>query len=412
MTTRRPRPEMAVPEINTPDFLADLHAHYARLRAAEPVHYHEFEGSPRWSLLRYDDVAAAFCDPRLTPVRLPEDVVHNVRHSGHRDLENLGRVIASILIIKDGPDHTRLRKLVSRAFTPRMVERLTGRVEALVGELLDPFHGRPSMEWIRDFAVPLPVIVIGELLGVPTDDRECLKRWSADFAPLLDRTLNVQGLLPAAAACTGFAGLFEPLFEARRREPRDDLVSALVAVADEGDGALDPDELLATCLLLLVAGHETTTNLLANGLLTLLRHPDELAWLRRHPEAMGTAVEELLRYEGPLMRVVRHAREDVEVRGVTIPAGRIVDLVMASANRDPERFAEPGRLDLQRPDNRHLSFGLGAHFCLGAALARLEARIALRALLERFPAVKLVSDAVEWRPGTLFRGLRTLPLSL
>jgi cytochrome P450 len=401
-----------VPEINTPAFFPKLHENYARLRPIEPVHYHEFEGSPRWSLLRYDDVAAAFCNPRLTPFRIPEEWRHNLRHSGHRDFENLGRVLGSILIIKDGPDHTRLRRLVSRAFTPRMVERLADRVEELVAELLDPFHGCDAMELIEDFAVPLPVIVIGELLGVPTDERHRLKQWSADFAPLLDRTLEAKALLPAAAACTGFAQLFGPLFESRRREPREDLVSALVAVADKGDGTLDEEELLATCLLLLVAGHETTTNLLANGLLNLLRHPAELSWLRRHPDAMGSAVEELLRLEGPLMRLVRHTREDVEIRGVTIPAGSFVDLVLASANRDPERFAEPDRLDPLRPDNRHLAFGFGAHFCLGAALARLEARIALRALLERFPAMKLGLDEVTWRPGTVFRSLRALPLRL
>lgn len=402
----------AVPEINTPAFFSKLHENYARLRSVEPVHYHEFQGTPRWSLLRYDDVAAAFCDPRLTPVRIPEEIVHNLRHSGRRDFENLGRVIASILILKDGADHTRLRRLVSRAFTPRMVERVANRVEALVGELLDPYHGRDSMELIEDFAVPFPVTVIGELLGVPTDVRHRLKQWSADFAPLLDRTLGAEGLVAAAAACTGFARLFGPLFEARRHEPREDLVSALVAVADQGDGTLDEEELLATCLLLLVAGHETTTNLIANGLLNLLRHPAELSWLRRNPHAMGSGVEELLRWEGPLMRLVRHTREEVEIRGVTIPAGCFVDLVVASANRDPERFAEPNRLDLQRPDNRHLAFGFGAHFCLGAALARLEARIALRALIERFPTMKLRVDEVDWRPGTVFRSLRALPLSM
>jgi cytochrome P450 len=400
------------PEINTPAFLANLHEHYARLRPDAPVHYHEFAGTPRWSLLRCDDVAAAFCDPRLTPVRIPEQIVANLCHSGDPDFENLGRVISSILIIKHGADHARLRKLASRAFTPRMVERLVGRVEALVDELLDPFHGAAAMELIEDFAVPFPVTVIGELLGVPTDDRHHLKQWSSDFAPLLDRALNAGALQAAAAACTGFVEFFQPLFEARRREPRDDLVSALVAVADEGDGTLDEDELLATCLLLLVAGHETTTHLLGNGLKNLLQHPEELSWLRRSPDAMPSAVEELLRFEGPLMRLVRHAREDVQIRGVTIPAGGIVDLCVASANRDGERFHDPDRLDLAREDNRHLAFGLGPHFCLGAALARLEARVALRALLERFPAMKLAADEVEWRPGSVFRGLRALPLSL
>jgi len=403
-----------VPEINTPAFQADLHANLRRLRETEPVHAHAYHGEPRYSLLRYDDCVDAFRDERLGAVRIRADWLEKLAGSGHRDLTSLGRVLGHILIIQDAPDHTRLRGLVSRAFTPRTVERLTARVESLVGERMAPWRDAARVDLIADFAVPLPVVVIAELLGVPAEDRDRLKRWSASFSPMLDRDLNrlETGLLDAAAACTAFADFFGPLFEERRREPRDDLISRLVAVADDGDGALSEDELLATCVLLLVAGHETTTNLIGNGVWTLLRHPEQLSWLHRHPEGIESAVEELLRYEGPLQRAVRHTKAPVELRGVRIPADNLVDLVLASADRDPERFPEPDRLDLARPDNRHLAFGLGAHFCLGAALARLEGRVALRALVERFPAMKLAAERVEWRPGSVFRALRALPVAL
>lgn len=400
-----------LPEINTPAFTAGLHANYRRLRAEAPVHAHRFNGEPRVSLLRYDDVTSAFRDERFEAIRIPRQILDNLKRSGHRDLENLARVVDPILIIQNPPDHTRLRSLVARAFTPRMIQGLEGQIEALTARLLDEVD--PSgFELIEKLAIPLPLIVIADLLGVPVEDRRLLKRWSADLAPILDRVQKAEGVLPAAAAATGFTEYFGRLFEARRREPREDLISALVDVADEGDGSLAEDELLSTCLLLLVAGHETTTHLIGNGVFTLLRHPHALRWLRAHPDRMDDAVEELLRFEPPVTWVVRHVREDVRVRGVEIHENTLVDLVIASANRDPERFGRPDDLDLARADNHHLSFGLGRHFCLGTALARLEGRIALRALLERFPAMKLASDRVEWRPGSVFRGLRALPLSL
>ena len=403
-----------LPEINTPAFQADLHTHLSELREREPVHVHAHHGEPRYSLLRYDDCVGALRDERFGAVRIRADWLEKLAHSGHRDLANLGRVLGHILIVADPPAHTRVRGLVSRAFTPRTVERLAARVEALVDSLTASWRSVGRVDLIADLAVPLPVAVIAELLGVPAADRERVKRWSDDFAPMLDRDLNrlETGLLSVAAACTAFAEFFAPLFEARRREPRDDLISALVAVADEDAGRLSEDELLATCVLILVAGHETTTHLIGNGAWTLLRHPEPLAWLRARPERIDGALEELLRFEGPLQRIVRHTRTDVAVRGVRIPADSLVDVVLASANRDPARFADPDRLDLARTDNRHLAFGLGAHFCLGAALARLEGRVALRALVERFPAMKLASERVEWEPGSVFRGLRALPVAL
>ncbi len=397
-------------DFDSPEFQLDLYANYRRLREEDPVHYHEFNGEPRISLMRFDHVLAAFKDDRFGTIRIPAQILDNLLHSGHRDLTNLARMMSNILIIKDPPDHTRLRGLVSKAFTPRSIEKLRPGIEAIVAELLDAIGGREPMDLIADFAAPLPAIVIAELLGAPTEDRLQLKHWSDDFAPMLDRTLNAAGLLPGAAAATGFTEYFGRIIDQRRAEPRDDLISALVA-AKEADDVLSDDELVATCTLILVAGHETTTNLLGNGTLTLLRHPDQLERLRARPEAIPTAVEELLRFESPLQRFVRHLHEDVEVGGTRIPAGTIVDLVIGSANRDPEQFAHPEELDLEREDNRHLAFGVGRHFCLGAKLARLEAEIAFRELLRRFPTLKLSTETPQWRAGSFLRGVHSLPLS-
>ncbi|MBW8484983.1 cytochrome P450 [Actinomadura parmotrematis] len=317
----------------------------------------------------------------------------------------------------DPPDHTRLRRLVGKAFTARLVERLRPRIAALVDELLGGLRG--EVDLIAGLAYPLPVILISELLGVPPEDRDRFKGWS----DILARGLDPDFLLPPAelaardAAREEFAAYFRGLAARRRAEPRDDLLSALVAVPP-GDDALTEEELLATCVLLLVAGHETTVNLIGNGTLALLRHPDQLAWLRAHPEAMPAAVEELLRYDPPVQLTLRTALADTELAGHEIAKGQLVLLLIGAANRDPAVFADPDRLDLARyldggasgPAARHLAFGLGIHFCLGAPLARLEGELALRGLLDRDPA--LLPGAPAYRANLVLRGLAALPVAL
>ncbi|WP_019633032.1 cytochrome P450 [Actinomadura atramentaria] len=314
----------------------------------------------------------------------------------------------------DPPDHTRLRRLVSKAFTPRLVERLRPRVTALVDDLLAAAHG--STDLIAALAYPLPVVVISELLGVPPEDHERFKAWSDALA----RGLDPDFLLPADElarrdeARAEFAAYFRELAARRRAEPRDDLLSALVAVSDGGD-ALSEEELLGTCILLLVAGHETTVNLIGNGALALLRNPDQLARFRARPDGVAAAVEELLRYDPPVQLTLRTALTDTDLGGTPLRRGSLVLLLTGRANRDPAAFADPDRLDLARYADgthaaRHLSFGQGIHYCLGAPLARLEGQVALAKLFER--DVRLSPEPLTYRDNLVLRGLSSLPVTL
>jgi unspecific monooxygenase len=318
----------------------------------------------------------------------------------------------------DPPDHTRLRRLVSKAFTPRLVERLRPHVEDVVAELIAEAATGEPVDLIDALAYPLPVIMISELLGVPPEDRELFKGWSEALA----RGLDPDFLLPAGdlarrdAAHTEFADYFKHLAARRRAEPRDDLLSALVAVRDGGQ-ALSDEELLSTSVLLLLAGHETTVNLIGNGALALLRHPGQLAWFRAHPAETAAAVEELLRYDPPVHLALRAALEDREVAGTTVKKGEMVLLVLGAANRDGTVFPDPDRLDLTRYVTagktgaaRHLAFGHGIHFCLGAPLARLEGQVALRRLFEH--EVTLSDAPLTYRDNLVLRGLSALPATL
>ncbi|MCU1681883.1 MAG: cytochrome [Amycolatopsis sp.] len=311
------------------------------------------------------------------------------------------------------PDHSRLRKLVSKAFTPRMITQLTPRIEQITAELLDAALAVAGpVDLIRDFASPLPVVVISELLDVPLADRERFEGWSHQLA----RALDPDFLLPAEVresamrAREEFADYFRELVALRRANPGDDLLSALVAVHDQGD-VLTENELLATLILLLIAGHETTVNLIGNGTLALLHHPDQLARLRDEPELIDRAVEELLRYDSPVQLTFRYALEDAEVGGQAIPRGSFALLLIGAANRDAEEHTDPDALDVGREPSRHLAFGQGVHFCLGAPLARLEGRIALGALTQRAPGLRL-SGEPTWKDNVVLRGLATLPVTL
>jgi hypothetical protein len=318
------------------------------------------------------------------------------------------------MLFSDPPDHTRLRSLAARAFTPRVVQRMRERIEQIALELLDAKRGAPVVDLVHDYAVWLPLLVIAEMLGVPTKDRARFKVWSDDLALFIGGSTRPLPVVLARAARGVFhlQRYFRALIRARRRAaPQDDLLGALLAVEEQGD-MLTEDELLANAILLLAAGHETTTNLIGNGMYALLRHPDQLELLRREPGLTGSAVAELLRYDSPVQWTGRVALEELEIGGVCVPAGQAIAIGLGAANRDPAQFPDPDRLDLRRPDNSHLAFSHGIHYCLGAALARLEGEIAIGCLLARCPELRLVDEMHQWQENFTLRGMKSLRVAV
>ncbi len=386
-----------------PEFVADPYPMYHRLRAEDPVHH-----SPLgfWVLTRYPDVMAMLRDPRLIKEPIAAFVAARF---GMAVPPGLGLS----MLDRDPPDHTRLRSLVSKAFTPRALEKLRPGIQQIVDGLLDEAVGRGSMDLIEEFAYPLPVRVICEMLGVPVQDHERFKAWGLDIARGLDAIMLPPDSPVGQRSVSGrraLAEYFRELIAKRRAAPREDMLSALIAAEEAGD-KLDEEELLATCILLLVAGHETTVNLIGNGTLALLRHPDQLRKLRESPGLIGTAVEELLRFDGPVQRTARIPSEDITIGGQTIGKGEMVMPFLGAADRDPSQFPDPDRLDISRTDNRHIAFGMGIHFCLGAPLARMEGQIAINTLLARLPRLALATDRPQFRQSLTLRGLQALPVT-
>jgi len=385
-----------------PAFLADPYPTYRRLRTEDPVHHSPLDF---WVLTRYEDVVAVLRDPRFIKEPLAGFVAARFGVA-------VPPGVGVSMLDRDPPDHTRLRSLVSKAFTPRVVEGLRPRIQEIVDSLITRAEAAGSMDLIEEFAYPLPVNVICEMLGVPVEDHERFKGWSLDIARGLDSILlPPESEVPrrSGAARHAMGDYFRGLVAERRASPRGDLLSALIA-AEEADDKLSEDELLATCILLLIAGHETTVNLIGNGTLALLRHPGELRRLRETPGLIASAVEELLRYDGPVQRTARIPSTDVTIGGRTIGKGEMVMPFIGAADRDPAQFPDPDRLDLARTDNRHIAFGWGIHFCLGAPLARVEGQIAIDALVRRLPKLELVTDEPEYRQSLTLRGLKTLPV--
>ena len=311
----------------------------------------------------------------------------------------------------DPPDHTRLRSLVSRAFTPRTVEGLRARIEHVIEEHLDAVADQGGMDVIASLAYPLPVIIIAEMLGIPPEDHAKFKHWSDEVIRGMGVSTDEDNRASRRPQ-RELRAYFEGIAAARRREPREDLLSAMIAAEEEGD-RLTADELYETCELLLIAGHETTTNLIGNGLLALLRHPDQFDLLRREPERIEHATEELLRYDSPVQATTRIITEDMTFAGRKVKAGEQLALLIGAANRDPAQFPEPDRLDVTREDVKHVGFGHGIHFCLGAPLARIEAPAAFRAMLERFPNMKLDATVKpKFKDNVILRGRRTAASSI
>jgi pimeloyl-[acyl-carrier protein] synthase len=385
-----------------PDFIADPYPTYRRLRAEDPVHHHPLGF---WVLTRYEDVMATLRDPRA----IKEPIASFLAARFGASIPAVGLS----MLDRDPPDHTRLRGLVSKAFTPKTVERLRPEVQAIVDGLLDRVEGAGAMDLIEQFAYPIPVTVICRMLGVPVEDHERFKGWGLDIARGLDAIMlppDSEVARRSVAARQAIAGYFRGLIAERRAAPRPDLLSGLIAAEDAGD-RLNEQELLATCILLLIAGHETTVNLIGNGTLALLRHPDQLQRLREQPGLIVGAVEELLRFDGPVQRTARIPSEDITIGDRTIAKGEMVMPFIGAADRDPAQFADPDRLDITRADNRHVAFGLGIHFCLGAPLARVEGQIAINTLLRRMPRLALATERPAFRPSLTLRGLESLPVS-
>lgn len=396
--------------VGDPEFKANPHPLYARLRAEEPVYrIPTMTKETAWLVTRYDDVVMVLKDDRFAknPVnaQTPEQMAAAPWFRKMKPFQLIQRT----MLYQDPPDHTRLRGLVSLAFTPRLVERMRERVETLTEELLDSVAGRGRIDLIHDFALPLPATIIAEMLGVPVEDRHKFHRWSN---AMMSITSN-WGMLNALRNILSFMRYLRKLIAKRRVAPQEDLVSALAQAEEAGD-RLSEDELVAMIILLLVAGHETTVNLIANGTLALLENPVQMEKLRNDPTLIRTAVEELLRFASPVdIATERFAREDVRMGGVTIPRGELVFASIGSANRDERQFKDPDKLDITRDPNRHLAFGLANHFCLGAPLARLEGQIAIGALLRRLPNLRLgiARDRLRWRRGLILRGMERLPVA-
>lgn len=396
-------------DVTSPSFKADPFPFYARLRAAAPVFPVDVPRMGRaWLVTRYDDVLGVLKDDRLL-----KDQRAASTPAQRKELRSLPRMLAPLargLLSLDGADHDRLRALVHKAFTPRRVEQMRDQVQVLTDELLDAAERRGSTDLIADFALPLPLTVIARILGVPERDNARFSAWSTALISAPTR----KNPLTAVPSILLFLRYLRRLVAERTERPGDDLVSAM-AKAREGDDRLTADEVLAMIVLLLTAGHETTVNLIGSGVLALLQHPDQWERLRTEPTLLGPGIEELLRFVVPAETATqRYAREELTIAGVAVPQGSLVLAVLASANRDDRVFADPDRLDVGRTDNRHLSFGHGVHYCLGAPLSRLEGRIAIGTLLRRAPRLRLAvpPDRLRWRGGIILRGLEALPVVL
>jgi cytochrome P450 len=375
---------------------------YKRYREEHPTHRMD---PGIWTFTRYNDILAVLRDDRFS--NDPRNSLFSEFASDDPNAINPFEQMAGlVLLFTDPPDHTRMRNLVNKAFTRRTVEELRPHIEELVTELLDKVADEGGMDVVADFAYPLPALVICELMGVPVEDRDLFKGLSGDVAPILDPVTPPEKMEKALIALSQFIVYFAGLIEKRRTDPQDDLLTKLIE-AEEGGDRLTTEELFALCVLVFIAGHETTQSLIGNGLLALLRNRDQLELLKQDNSLMRNAVEELLRYDSPVQLTARNAKEDIEVAGVTVRKGEQVVVLLGAGNRDPEQFDDPDRLDITRDKPQVVSFGAGVHFCLGAPLARLEAQIAFTQLLQRFPNIELAEEP-EWRNTLTLHGMNSM----
>jgi cytochrome P450 len=400
-----------------PKFASDPYPLYAKLRRHDPVRRDPL--APVWVVTRYDDVVTTLRDPRFAKDpflsdSLPDRVREQLQMPPQRDAAVEGEPMAMLFL--DPPRHTKIRSLFNKGFSSRALQLLRPRIQQITDKRLDRAASSGSMDVIADLAVPLPVAVIAQLLGFPSEDFDKLKRWSDDFAAALTVNPTIEQQAASDRSREEMREYFDQVVEQLKRKPGENLISTLLAEGVEREGSTDARltrrEFFANCALLLAAGHETTTNLIGNGVLALLRHPDQLRDLQQHPELIVDAIEELLRYDSPVQWTSRVAAEDVELGGKTIRRGDVVLGSLGSANRDERQFDRADVLNFRRSDNKHIAFGHGIHYCVGAALARIEAQIAIGTLVQRFPKLRLATRRVRWQPNMIFRGVKALPVEL
>lgn len=393
----------------TAEIFTNPHSIYHMLRYAEPVHWSEVLNS--WVITRHDDVVACLKDPRLSNAMRREIGTASLSPELKKKMAPIDRFLLLWVLNLDDPEHHKLRVLLSKGFTPRSIENMRERIVDIANELIDAALPHGKMDFVKDFAHPLPVRVIAELFGVPEEGRELLKGWSKHISAFFElgpaRPEILDNMNRSVKEMTDYLRI---VVNENRKKPKDNVLGLLIR-AEENGVTLTEDQLLATCVMILFAGHDSTVNLLGSGMLMLLQHPDQLRLLKNNPSLVRNATEEFLRYESPVMRHDRVAREDFELRGQKIQARDRVKLILGAANRDPEVFSNPDRLDITRPNaNRHTTFGHGAHGCLGGSLSGLQAEIAFNLLLERLPGISLGAEPYSWRTHFNFRGLQTLPV--
>lgn len=387
-----------------PETLANPYPLYRRLREESPVHWDPFLYA--WVVTRYSDVVTVLM--KLSALRTPTP--EQLTQMGLSVLCPIAQVMVRQMLFMDPPEHTRIRKLASAAFMPRRVEAMRSHIQEIADHLIDNVFTSGRMEVMKDFAIPLPATVMAEMLGVPSNDRRQLTEWSADFAEVLGNFQHNPDRAPKVLRSVDeMTKYFHAKIKEMKADPKEGLVHSLAIAEVDGD-RLSDEEVVANCIVTMIGGQETTTNLIGNGLLALLRNPTQMELLRSDATLIPSAVEELLRYESPSQQTARKAGEELWLGSKQIRKGQAVIAVMGSANRDPERFQEPDRLDIRRTDNRHLAFGWAAHFCFGAALARLEGQIGFATLLRRLANIQLETTALEWRENLGLRGLRSLPI--
>lgn len=403
-TKTTPAPPLSLYQLLDPEVLADPYPLYDRLRSEAPVHWDPYLHA--WIVTRYADVVTVLHHFSANRTPSPEQFAA----IGLAELGPLAQVMVKQMLFMDAPDHTRLRSLASTAFTPARVQNLRSHIREILGNLLQPLLRAGRMDVIADLAAPLPAIVTAEMLGVPTADANQLKNWSADFAEVLGNFQHNPDRASRTLKCVEeMTSYFRDAIEGMRTHPREGLINALLTAEIDGD-RLTEEEIIANCIVTMVGGQETTTNLIGNGVLTLLRHPDQLQRLKNDLSLVPSAVEELLRYESPSQHTARICPKDTELGGKLIRKGQAVIAVMAAGNRDPERFPNPDRLDLARTDNRHLAFGWASHFCFGAPLARIEGQLVFEALMRRTSNLTLEAGPLVWRDNLGLRGLTSLPV--
>jgi cytochrome P450 len=390
------------------EILQDPYPTYARLHEEGPLHYLDVGNKwAVWSIFSHAECASIAKDPRLSAKRAKQMLLP-LPLSRQSEFGELARMLSLWLIFMDPPEHTRLRKLLNKGFSAAAVEDLRPQVEVIVDQMLKPLQYGAEVDLMREFANPMPVRIILEMLGIPQELRDTFVDWSRAIAVFRGNpNRTVEEARAAQDALIELTEFFRTTVAERRRNKGNDLISLLIDIEEEGE-VLTEEELYAQCIALLFAGHETTRNLIGNGMYTLLRNPREIAELREKPEMIRSAVEELLRYESPVQFTARVLKEDIEVCGQQLRKGWTVLCMLGAANRDPKQFREPNELDLKRLNNQHLAFSAGLHFCIGAQLARLEGQIALRALVQRFPKMKLAGPRPEWASTFGFRGLKSL----